>query len=378
MKYKYAPYSYSRINTYLQCPRKFEFQYVKGIKTTPADILVKGSMVHEILEKYLKHLISSKKTSDSFYIIETLEKEFFAKYPQFKEYLVEVFDKMHSLVIDYSSILSVEEEYIFDENWQPLTDWWDDKAFFRMRIDFKKILDDFVNLVDWKTGFKLDYDKFQAEIYALAEHIKSGARVVYFNAYFFNPINNFEIEPIEIVDFDNIKERIKQIVTTIENDTKFKPQPQNDTVCSYCEYARQCMETEIEKGMLEIPERFIIDSPEKARDLIYLRERAKAFEKAVDNTIKEYVARYGGIPMENGEYKYVESNRKKVENENGLTLKIQELGLEPDDYKQFSMTKLNKLLKTNADDIDNFIKYTKSQSLKFVKYKKENKKSIKE
>lgn len=52
---KFAPYAFSKVSSYLHCPRKFKYIYIDKIKTkTDVDMtaLHKGRAVHDMLEKY--------------------------------------------------------------------------------------------------------------------------------------------------------------------------------------------------------------------------------------------------------------------------------------------------------------------------------------
>ena len=42
----------SSINTYKQCPRKHFYQYILNLPTKPSIYLIRGSIVHEVLEKF--------------------------------------------------------------------------------------------------------------------------------------------------------------------------------------------------------------------------------------------------------------------------------------------------------------------------------------
>jgi hypothetical protein len=50
----FAPYSFSKINTWKTCPRQFKYRYIDKLPTQPRDMtaLLKGSAVHSILENY--------------------------------------------------------------------------------------------------------------------------------------------------------------------------------------------------------------------------------------------------------------------------------------------------------------------------------------
>ena len=48
---KYAPYSYSRINTWNQCPKKFKFAYIDKVGTYESSLaLDRGQFIHLLLE----------------------------------------------------------------------------------------------------------------------------------------------------------------------------------------------------------------------------------------------------------------------------------------------------------------------------------------
>jgi len=50
----FRPYSYSRLSTYSQCPKKFNYKYHLKLTPAPTDktALLKGGAVHSILENY--------------------------------------------------------------------------------------------------------------------------------------------------------------------------------------------------------------------------------------------------------------------------------------------------------------------------------------
>src|SRR3989338_6780202 len=49
----------SSINTYKQCPRKYFYQYILKLPTKPSICLIRGSIVHEVLEKFFDLDIAS-------------------------------------------------------------------------------------------------------------------------------------------------------------------------------------------------------------------------------------------------------------------------------------------------------------------------------
>ena len=74
---KYAPYSYSMIGTFKNCPYRFKLQYIDKIKTkfnvTPA--LEKGKFLHFGIEHYLKGTLKDKINEFKFQTISENEKK---------------------------------------------------------------------------------------------------------------------------------------------------------------------------------------------------------------------------------------------------------------------------------------------------------------
>jgi CRISPR/Cas system-associated exonuclease Cas4 (RecB family) len=71
--------SASRLATYMQCPKKYWFQYFSGIPRRAANMnLLFGSQMHKILEENDNHFIANKKYLD----IETLQAKFLKEFPE--------------------------------------------------------------------------------------------------------------------------------------------------------------------------------------------------------------------------------------------------------------------------------------------------------
>lgn len=50
---KFAPYSYSKISSFVSCPRKFKYNYIDKLGIfKPSEALEKGSRVHQLLENF--------------------------------------------------------------------------------------------------------------------------------------------------------------------------------------------------------------------------------------------------------------------------------------------------------------------------------------
>ena len=122
-------YSYSQINTYNTCPRKFQAQYLtKEIEFKQNDAAMWGSEVHNALENRLK---KKEPLSPRFAMYEPL-----------------------ALAIERSpGKHEAEKEIAYDEDFN-LVGWWDKSAFIRGKLDVFTDLGDKAIITDWKTAEK--------------------------------------------------------------------------------------------------------------------------------------------------------------------------------------------------------------------------------
>jgi len=104
--------SASSINTYLQCPRRFFYQYIQKLPTAPSIYLIRGSLVHSTLEDFYDftfpegelHVIQDK-------LQEQMHKHFLAGWEKKK-------DVLSSLGLDEKTL-----EFFFDESLVMISNW---------------------------------------------------------------------------------------------------------------------------------------------------------------------------------------------------------------------------------------------------------------
>jgi len=198
---KYAPYSYSRISTYLQCPRRFFYKYIR-------------KLVHETVSNVIEY----KDYPDNFYNLDEKDQA--------------VVDKMLDTALNFRRNIGIIYEYGceigfgLDKNLETV-DFASQEAIFRGVIDYLILFDDFDKyaklLVDWKTGYSQP-DKLQLEFYSL--------------------VFKDDIEPRE-----NIVETFWNTIETIENDEVFETK--EGSWCKYCAFKDICKggcENEQERG----------------------------------------------------------------------------------------------------------------------------------
>lgn len=208
-------YSYSKLSTYLQCPKKFKFSYIDKIKSDDLQCLVKGRNIHKQLE-----LINKDNFAESSPII--------------KNFLNHNLDIKKQL---FNNNIKKEFRFGLNENLEPCK--YNKKSFYGGIIDLIYI-DDILTLVDYKTGKYKDI-KYQ-DFYQLLSY----------SLFFFNHKNVDKIklrylyvehnqENCLIVDKRSVKSTkqwILNIVKNIENDSEFICK--YSTLCNYCQYKNFC------------------------------------------------------------------------------------------------------------------------------------------
>lgn len=223
---KYAPYSFSKLNTHNQCPRRFKYQYIDKIPQEERDVtpLLKGGAVHSILENFpepSKHKLSEKYQ----YIVDN-----FMKSDIGQKYLTRDSVREHSFAIT--------------DKLEP-TNYGNKESIFRGHIDYICLDNDCINLIDWKTG------KYREEKY------QDFNQLLFYAIYFFYSypnVNNIRISYVYVEHdlensitlerqyLNNYVNSLLEMIEKTETDTEFE---KNKTeLCEYCPYKNHCSNSE--------------------------------------------------------------------------------------------------------------------------------------
>ena len=224
--FKYAPYSFSKLNCYQTCPKRFEYRYVKKEKEGECDrsALIRGSAIHEMFEEHHKGK-EPKKTpyTEDF-------KKAIAR-PQIKKI------REH---LESPEKTCREVSFGLTKDFKPC-EYSSKDALFRGKIDLAYIDNGVLHLVDYKTGKPKDqkYQNFdQLSLYSI---------------YFFERYNTLEKINISYVYVDHgiansleilkssiprLKQYFLDIVHSIETDEKYSPMPTK--LCHWCPFEKIC------------------------------------------------------------------------------------------------------------------------------------------
>lgn len=166
---KYASYSFSKMDTYQTCPKKFEYQYILKMKEKSNNYaLEKGNLSHNLIEYILKNKLKDFVLPTDFeYLNEDNVKEVISTVKSFC--LTNDFKEIRQDIKNYPSI--VEGQFFLDGNFMPCKS--KRKSLINGKIDLAIKMDDCYYISDWKTGSSLEKEqkwakkKDQLELYAI-------------------------------------------------------------------------------------------------------------------------------------------------------------------------------------------------------------------
>ncbi|MFT4261340.1 MAG: RecB family exonuclease [Candidatus Woesearchaeota archaeon] len=245
-----ATYSNSRINTFEQCPKKYDFQYIQKIETEVQNTIeaFMGDIVHRTLEKLYKDLQYMKQNSKQElidYYEDLWTKEYTDNILIVKEYGPENYkEKGKKMIEDYY------------ESYKPFnqgktigletTDFYDLNEDYKIHIRIDRLVDagdGVYEIHDYKTNNSLktqeeaDKDR-QLAIYSMGvkekyPDVKEVILVWHFLA-FDKEIRSTRTDK----QLEELKQEIINDIKNIEQEQEFNTK--KSALCDYCEYKKMC------------------------------------------------------------------------------------------------------------------------------------------
>ena len=230
--------SKSKINTFIECPRKFKYRYIDEISEEPNEYMAFGTAVHEIAEEIAMELMEGNEIDDVFLNIEYDE-----KLEDHIKGLEKFFKDIYSNGYEIFSV----EEYIVDEmsNLNGIVD-----------IVIKNACDELI-IFDYKTGKPRDISKYKLELCVykiLLESKYPELNVVSAGIYFTGAgayrIANFSSAGVEYFksqskgdigdgDFDYVDAVVDNLYETIDRNYYIR---KKGFLCKYYFYKERCDE----------------------------------------------------------------------------------------------------------------------------------------
>lgn len=211
------PLSYSRLNTFDTCPRRFLLEYIALNRPSSSELQNsfgrEGSEKHKELELYL--------TSD-------------AALPDWVP--VEFRERIISLKTEG---FASEQEMAFTVDWKPCA-WDDPDAAWRVKIDASKVILPVAQVKDFKTGkIKMSHWLAQLEIYAIAmfltypevEVVEAELWYLFHNHRSFATFYRGGLKRL-MAKYDGKRAKIEAKVADADPNKAFPKQPSG--LCEYC------------------------------------------------------------------------------------------------------------------------------------------------
>ena len=221
-KLKYGPYSFSAMNTFVQCKRKYKYQKIDKIDPGPRDMtaLLKGGAVHDILEKYPQkstHKLAPKYQHIADKFISSELGQLYLKEDSVREFKFSINNKLE------------------------FRSFGDKSSMFRGAMDHIIIIDNKLHIIDWKTG------KYREQKY------QDYSQLIYYAVMLFIKYQHVDEITISFVYIEHMLENklvlqrehfhnhLRDLVTTIRDIETEEEFPKNPSaLCDWCEFQEHC------------------------------------------------------------------------------------------------------------------------------------------
>lgn len=212
-------WSFSRYNTYVQCPAKFKFQNIDKLPQPASPAMLRGREVHKAAEDYLLD-----KRDD---IAPELES---------RRDILEPLKRMNPIV---------EQKWGYTREWKPtgyFTKSGAKKTWLRGSLDAGvEYPDRTFEAIDWKTGKKYDDNEEQMELFGMLvlarypEVVKVTTRLSYVDL----PPGPKSEKYAEVhrTDFKGLVDKWETKITPMFADEEFNPRP--NFFCKWCPFSRE-------------------------------------------------------------------------------------------------------------------------------------------
>lgn len=241
--FKYSPYSFSRIESWASCPKKFEFQYiVKPPREDVANpILEKGTLFHAVLEHAIVNKLEDFSIDEELKALSDVEIEEIVTNALNFTIKSNIYKRIRKL----KGVKIPEKEMLLCSDLKPTTD--QSKALIRGFIDLLVIDEEnkICYIFDWKTGGKSKENlekwpkpKDQLELYAIwANQMYDVDQIE--TAFVYVEHDHTANYSFKNKDIEHLKKKFKEKIDVIEKDTKFEKNLSQ--LCAWCDYRTLCL-----------------------------------------------------------------------------------------------------------------------------------------
>lgn len=231
---KYAPYSFSKINTFFDCQKKFEFTYVNKISVdkeyTDPSYFIRGRFLHAYIADRLKGGNGMKIKGYNIEINDKLNLVEHADTTLENEYIGMTYDFDTNLIESYISL---------DKKLTPNKI--KNKSAISGYIDYCAVQDDYGIIIDWKSGkYKTKQHFTQLEIYSIWLFQKYPSITEIDLVFYYVEHNKFIMKTITPNDIKTLKTDLTNKIDTIENTSSFITN--ESKYCVQCPFFNTCID----------------------------------------------------------------------------------------------------------------------------------------
>jgi hypothetical protein len=207
------PWGHSKLDTFQQCKKKFEFQYIKKLPSPGNEAMARGGRMHEDIEAYLQGWIT----------------ELPAAILPWKDRLDEL-----KAMPNFTS----EQAVGLDKNWRPLKDWFQKDTWLRAKMDAKTYHDvgKKLQVVDFKSGnYRVPSDE-QIELYVLvgvAQHPEAEEATAEF---WFIDKDDVYSKTYKAPEFPALRKKFEGLANNLYTTEVWIEEPSRE--CKWCPYSK--------------------------------------------------------------------------------------------------------------------------------------------
>ncbi len=233
--------SFSRIDTYQNCPRRFRYAYVDRLPTVPGPALSFGSSIHAALEAFYDRKLPDRPSEDDLlgWLYEAWDSTGFEELPR---------DEQLSYYRHAQDVLRRYHRRVGDAYRLPATT----EAWFELPIGFEAVVvgsidrvdvddDGRFHVIDYKTNRKVKdrarvAGSLQLAIYALACRHLFGSLPATVCLDFVVPGVEVRV-PVEELDLEAARTAILDVAASIREE-RYEPTP--NRLCDWCDHRAVC------------------------------------------------------------------------------------------------------------------------------------------
>ena len=205
------PWGHSKLDTFQQCKKKFEFQYIKKLPSPGNEAMARGGRMHEDIEAYLQGWIT----------------ELPATILPWKERLDELKTR---------PCFTSEQAVGLDKNWKPLPNWFHKDTWLRAKMDAKACEETKLSVVDFKSGkYRVPSDE-QIELYVLvgvAQHPDVEEATAEF---WFIDLDDAYSKTYHKDQFPALRKKFEQLANNLYTTEVWEEEPSRE--CKWCPYSK--------------------------------------------------------------------------------------------------------------------------------------------